>query len=755
MSCNEIKILLASRKDLSAVEEGAVQRHLAGCAACAGYWRQEERTTRLLRGWPAPSRQAADRVTMIVDRRLAGSLPRRLPLARAFVGAGAMLAALILLVLLGPRLSPATTTPGGSAGSPGALQTTATQSSPVPGGSAGSPRTPQTTAAQPSPPPPDLLAYIHEGNLWTRALPDGPARQITTDGNNRGPRWAPSGAWLAYRKDTQLWVVQADGKEAQPVTNAVATHYAWSPTEDALAYATETGSLWVSTAPNWRAQELVIGGGSIMSGAIVDTFAWSPNGTTIAYSLGGIRANEGGEPQLYAGLWRIEADGTNATEVYQVSNPQGSGRGGQTVRVAGWSYDSQLILFWQPDSSASLAMDGVPLLGVGKNSGSPRTLVPSMLSHADFAAVSPVVHLVAVTTGSGRETVTDKRIAIVDLPSVELRYLTDDQVAALMPAWSEQGSQIAYVAAPQNGTVEERHIWLMASDGSDKQQLTRDPTYRDERPVWLNDSTQLLFARIDPQQQASLWLMRTNGSEQTRLADVTAPLEGDIYGHLPWEDVFAVWQPRAATPALPIEMPTSAPQATSARELAATATPLPAVATTGVVMRTHICTDPHWAYTISIPSSWIAEPPDGCEARFRDEETPQPGPHVDANDVGEDEFFAGGIGIRGKIAPSTDESAWLSMQPNHSGVVDWQPIDTPLGPGRVYTLDRDRARSNRIDADPTWRAQHAYIPVGDISYELWVQVGPEGQGAPVPVLAQMLASLQLIPVPVPAGTGTP
>ncbi|HNP88106.1 MAG TPA: hypothetical protein PKK78_18355, partial [Kouleothrix sp.] len=116
---------------------------------------------------------------------------------------------------------------------------------------------------------------------------------------------------------------------------------------------------------------------------------------------------------------------------------------------------------------------------------------------------------------------------------------------------------------------------------------------------------------------------------------------------------------------------------------------------------------------------------------------------ITAEDANESEFFAGGVGIRGPIGlthTDADEQSWISMQPNHSEIVAWQPITTPIGPGRVYTLDRDRVPATRTPNNPTWRAQYAYIPQGDFSYEIWVHAENVASGTIEPTLARMLAT---------------
>ncbi len=124
--------------------------------------------------------------------------------------------------------------------------------------------------------------------------------------------------------------------------------------------------------------------------------------------------------------------------------------------------------------------------------------------------------------------------------------LTDARTAALGPAWSPDGRRLAYSAAPDRASFDEdaieadlaqRHIWIVNRDGGGPRQLTSDPAYRDERPLWSADGRQLLFARIDARGQASLWLAGADGSAPVQIADDLGPLPDDAplpmgyYGH--------------------------------------------------------------------------------------------------------------------------------------------------------------------------------------------------------------------------------
>lgn len=244
--------------------------------------------------------------------------------------------------------------------------------------------------------------------------------------------------------------------------------------------------------------------------------------------------------------------------VYDAGSPASSG-----LIVAGWSADGKDILVWpDPAFSASLLADGTPLEAVPAAGGAPRQVSDAMLTYSDFLAVAPAGSYLAVAQGAGRETWTRKRIAIVEPAAGKSQPLTPTTLAAVQPAWSPDGQRLAFAAAPDIGAVggaapakaalAKRRIWVMDRDGGGQTQLTNDAAYRDERPRWSADGGQILFARLDGAGQASLWLMNTDGSSLTKVADNLAlpsssanPVWFGSYGHLDWDSAFA-WQPGAA-----------------------------------------------------------------------------------------------------------------------------------------------------------------------------------------------------------------
>ena len=393
-----------------------------------------------------------------------------------------------------------------------------------------------------------VLAYIQNGDLWVKVLPAGIAQPLATGGNCSRPRWSPSGQWLAYRQGKQLWVRQQNGEDARLLSDAASDRQVvWSPVADRLAYSTDDGRLKVAIAPTWQEQAWTTRSAPGGYGAV--GLAWSPNGNWLAFERTQMNPSIGLQTKSKAidrttGLWYWGRENQTETKRLAAQNP--------TI-AAGWSSDNQQILFWQaPLLSASVLVDGVPLQAIDRKTGQPRQLVESMLLYDDFLDRDPESNSLAIAVGAGRETWTNKRIAVANLDNNEVTLLTDPAVAALSPTWSPDGQQIAYVAALDAGTVgggtavqaslAQRRVWVMNRDGSDPHPLLSAGETREERPLWSATGQQVLFASLNEQGEASLWLSDLAGSEREVVADaIASPNIPEYYGHINWNDYFDWW----------------------------------------------------------------------------------------------------------------------------------------------------------------------------------------------------------------------
>jgi len=436
----------------------------------------------------------------------------------------------------------------------------------------------------PVPPSPNLgrVAYVQGGDIWFKTLPDGKPQRATTDGRNQEPRWSPTGEWLAFRRDKQVtveqeitsdipkprgartewvsvlqkqvWLIEANGTGAHPLNRGMSVDaFAWSPTADQLAYTAAAEGLDRINADGTDLITLVRSAPGPNSPGQLGRFAWSPDGRWIAYEW---RVQPTDQSPAYQSLWKVSADGKEREELYPGNLP----KKGEIV-LAGWSPLGKSVFFWQSEAPTTSATDGAAFYAVSVEKGRSKGSVPVrldtevVLPYADFVAPAPLDtswggrDAVALVAGGGRSTWQNKRVELAG------QTITPKHLASISPAWSPQGTYLAFAAMPDSvnqGTSEpvqpeliQRRIWVTnVVDEPRPQRLTESPGYRDERPLWSADGNYILFVRIDAKGRASLWIVPVDrGSPRQVVDELTPALEPvGFYGHVDWDVLFDWWR---------------------------------------------------------------------------------------------------------------------------------------------------------------------------------------------------------------------
>ncbi len=103
-------------------------------------------------------------------------------------------------------------------------------------------------------------------------------------------------------------------------------------------------------------------------------------------------------------------------------------------------------------------------------------------------------------------------IFVVNADGTDLRRLTNDG-ASRMPAWSPDGSRIAYVR--QEGSAS--HLFVMRPDGTRASQITSGEGF-DVSPAWSPDGSGIAFARMS-RGESDIYVVNGDGGEEVRLTD--------------------------------------------------------------------------------------------------------------------------------------------------------------------------------------------------------------------------------------------
>lgn len=393
------------------------------------------------------------------------------------------------------------------------------------------------------------VAYIQKGNLWVKNMPNGIAKQLTTDGTASFPRWSVSGKWLLFQKKNQLWVTGSDGVNGRMVAEYI-NSFTWSSRDDVFYYTTEKDGI-LSAKPGIRESVVLFEPSQSQKfGRILN----SPDGRYIAFE---VYSDQPSNDRIPTGIYKIDINSSKVTCVFK-GKPIDKNSLGTVGHLAGWSSDGNTIYLWIGPNSASLTADGVPFNAVDAKNG--KMLLgnnpPGSLVHNNWFATSSNPNIAAlITSEGGRETWTGKRLALIDLRNKNFKVISGQDQAVVSIAFSPSGDRLAYSAGLEeenmyNGdatgyadksrkVIIQRHIWVTGTDGNGSKQLTTDKNYRDEYPIWIADGDYILFGRIDNRDRASLWMMSADGSNQIQIVSELSPFNVfGFYGYVEWDQWF-------------------------------------------------------------------------------------------------------------------------------------------------------------------------------------------------------------------------
>jgi TolB protein len=367
-----------------------------------------------------------------------------------------------------------------------------------------------------------------------------------------------------------LWNI---GRSPEAVGSAPAGTIAFSAPSDAGALPFPPSELFVIDADGSNRQRIATceGRGDVPSprqgifGCILRAFSWSPEGGRLAYVQGNMGGrDEGADLSLFV----VDVDGGNERRLSGCGKPrwpscgdffgsqlawepEGSrlvvprdgglylfdvDRGGYRRLTPAckprrcfdmhpaWSPDGKRIVFARLVAARSQALYSIRPDGLGMTR---LTHLPGQAGHATW---SPDGQWIAFDFWDDEHS----RIYVMRADGSGLKLVRSGTNASGpgVPAWSPDGTRLAYLATPAAGTVFSAEIWVAPLDGGKHRRLYRSDLYLEtwSRPVWSPSGRHIAFGvgLSEDREKSGIYIVNADGTGLRKL--VEAPTE-------------AAWQP--------------------------------------------------------------------------------------------------------------------------------------------------------------------------------------------------------------------
>ncbi len=320
---------------------------------------------------------------------------------------------------------------------------------------------------------------------------------------------APRVAYTSFTDDvlTGLWMSDLNGDNVQRLSAPEQFVLDFDPSPDGsmIVYTVEEGA---STVNLWRVRTDEMGQTRLTEEekTIYGAPRFNPTGDLLAVELReevqiGDQGSQLTPPRLEL---RRPTDGSPAGEIY--------GGQGAIAHSPRWSANGTHVAFFEANANA---------LGVFNFTANVR-FFPAESAQLGPQSWSPDGRAIIYTAVQLLEQGAQQYIVLHDLELGTEISLGESQGDQADPAWSPDGSTVAYVYKPSPNSNNNEGIWLMRPDGTGKVELLSEPEVTYSLPTWSPDGEWLLFGRFSLQQQQAtqtLWAIRRDGSDLHQVAE--------------------------------------------------------------------------------------------------------------------------------------------------------------------------------------------------------------------------------------------
>jgi bla regulator protein BlaR1 len=380
----------------------------------------------------------------------------------------------------------------------------------------------QSAGASSIPMEKSMAAIIKNNELLLIDLKNNKAAIIIDKGGMFShPIISPGKDYIAYLKDTALYVSGISGKKSKVLDNAPSLSYNWL-NKNELMYSPESGGIYIFDAEKREIKPYIKNDSNYQNITPVN------------------------DEKIYAEKYRYyKKNGYNSIQDYGIAEIQTGGKKEQIIInsipsdnegslgmfpvIAGISKDLRLLYIFEHPHSASMATDGVGFgsydIKLNNYKSLKNTDIITLPYRDNISSCERNSELLAFINGGGREMNSNKTLGILNVVTGTFEKLSQKDQAAMTPYYSPNCKNVLYASSRTLGSIENINEWMhvkhpIYSININTMQITQLTDYQygfDFAPVYIDDKD-IVFLRMNIS-DGTISMLKLRDGKESKLAD--------------------------------------------------------------------------------------------------------------------------------------------------------------------------------------------------------------------------------------------